>query len=274
MASVQTQSVQIFAQYVRTESFFHSIDPISKLVAVFGISIWAVMITNNLHLFILHVLLWFVALVLGRVPFGVFLRGARIFIIFGAGVFLMQLIWNRQGETLFTVGFLNVTSGALHFGIKKWLMLSTFGLASFIYIWTTNPRQTVVGLAHLGLPYRYAWALFLVLRYVPLFQNEVTVIREAQAVRGIRRGAGIAGRIEMYKRYTVPLLVSMVRKATQLAIAMDGRAFGAYPDRSFRDEFHWSYSGVALMLIILIAILGAIFVYGAPFVSPTAPPIS
>jgi energy-coupling factor transporter transmembrane protein EcfT len=64
----------------------------------------------------------------------------------------------------------------------------------------------------------------------------------------------------------------MVRKATQLAIAMDGRAFGAYPDRSYRDEFHWSRSGITMVAIIVIAILGAIFVYGTPFVSPNPPP--
>jgi energy-coupling factor transport system permease protein len=269
------QSNRLFAQYVRTNSVFHRVDPVSKLVGVFGISIWAMLVDSNIALFALFLLLCVTALVLGRVPFPVFIRGARIFLIFGSGLFIMQLLWNRQGEPVAQLGFITITSGGLAFGIQKWLMTATFGLASFIYIWTTSPRQAVVGLTHIGVPYRYAWSLFLVLRYVPLFENEVKIIREAQQVRGIRRSAGLAGRIEMLKRYLVPLLVSMIRKATLLAIAMDARAFGAFPTRSFRDNFRWTRSGYVLMAIILVAIIGAIIVYGAALVAknPPAPPV-
>ena len=62
------------------------------------------------------------------------------------------------------------------------------------------------------------------------------------------------------------MLVSMVRKATNIAIAMDGRAFGAYADRTFVDEFKWSRTG--LMLVALIAVTIVLTVaFGSPFVS-------
>jgi energy-coupling factor transport system permease protein len=208
------------------------------------------------------------------VPIGTFLRGAGLFVVFGFGLFVMQVLWNKHGVSVLILGPLRVTSGGVDYGLQKWLMAGTFGLASFIYIWTTSPRETVVGLVRLGVPYRLAWGLFLMLRYVPLFENEVRIIREAQQIRGIRRGAGLRGYLDMYRRYTIPLLVSMVRKGTQLAISMDGRAFGAYPTRTFRDDFRWSRSGIALMALVALGIAGALFIYGVPFVpkNPAASP--
>ena len=56
----------------------------------------------------------------------------------------------------------------------------------------------------------------------------------------------------MYRRYTLPLLASVLRKAEDSALAMDGRGFGAYSDRVFVDEFHWSSSGIVLVVLSLI----------------------
>jgi len=262
MAHMAYGGAGFIAQYVRTKSFLHKTDSLSKLFTVLGISVWTVMIRSNLQLGIAFGLLVFAVLVLGKVPFGVFLRGARIFFLFGLGWLVMHILWYHEGQPVLELGFFTIHSEGLKFGIAKLLMACTFGLSTFGFIWTTSPREAVVGLVHLGVPYRFAWGIFLVLRYVPLFESELRVIREAQQIRGIREGAGISGKIEMWKRYTMPLLTSMVRKATAIAVAMDCRAFGAHDERTFRDEFHWTKRGIAMMALIAVAIVSAFVFYG------------
>lgn len=254
----------LIAQYVRRESILHRVDALSKLFAVFLISANAMFTSSNLQLLLIFSGIALAALILGRVPLRTFIRGFTIFFLFGLGIASTQLIFNHTGTTVFQVLGRPVTSGGAYYGMQKGLTILIMALASFTYIWTTNPRETVVGLTHLGVPYRFAWGIFLVLRYIPLFENEFKVIREAQRIRGINEKAGIAGRLEMYKRYTLPLLVSMVRKTTNIAIAMDGRAFGAYPTRTFRDQFRWSWTGMALVTV-LILLLAANFAFGNPF---------
>jgi energy-coupling factor transport system permease protein len=125
------------------------------------------------------------------------------------------------------------------------------GLTGYVFVLTTSPRQLVIGLVKLGIPYRLAWGVLLALRYIPVITAELEQIRDAQLVRGVRSNGGISGRLEMYRRYTLPLLASVLRKAEDSALAMDGRGFGAYDDRVFVDEFHWSTSGIILIVLSL-----------------------
>jgi energy-coupling factor transport system permease protein len=253
-------------QYVRTTSILHRMDPMSKLLAVFGFSLLVAITADPRQLLVLAALIAAGALVLGHVPPGQLVRGARIFLVFGAGVMTFQLLFNHFGQPIAHLGPLTIYSNGLEFGLLKMLNICVIALSSFTFIWTTNPRSLVVTLVHFGVPYRFAWALFLVLRFGPVFEEELHVIKDAQRVRGFRQRAGVTGKIEQYKRYTIPMLVSMVRKATNIAIAMDGRAFGAYADRTFVDDFHWSRSGFVLMALLAATIV-VTAVFGSPFVT-------
>jgi energy-coupling factor transport system permease protein len=119
-------------------------------------------------------------------------------------------------------------------------------LASMVYVWTTDPRNLVLGLIRLGVPYRFAYGLFVALRFMPLIENEAEVIRQALDVRCVSQ---VSGRLEAMRRYATPLLVAGIRKSENVAIAMDSRAFGAYPVRTYVDEFRWTVSGLVLVLV-------------------------
>jgi energy-coupling factor transport system permease protein len=253
-------------QYVRTTSVLHRMDPMCKLLAVCGFSLLVAVTADPRELLVLAISIIAGALLLGHVPPSQVLRGARIFLVFGAGVMTFQLLFNHFGEPVARLGLLTIYSNGVEFGLLKMLNICVIALSSFTFIWTTNPRSLIVTLVHFGVPYRFAWALFLVLRFGPVFEDELRVIQDAQRVRGFKQRAGLSGKIEQYKRYTIPMLVSMVRKATTIAIAMDGRAFGAFPDRTFVDDFRWSRSGFVLLAVLALAVALTI-AFGSPFVT-------
>lgn len=240
-------------QYLPAKSFLHRVDAISKLLAVGVLGVTVMLSNNNAVLLTIFLLIVTGALIGGRVPLRQFIKGFTILLFFGGGIGMTQLIWNHSGTELFSVLGRDVTAGGVRWGLEKGLTIANLGLTSFTFVWTTNPRETVAGLVHFGVKYRYAWGVFLVLRYGPLFANEYSIIREAQEVRGRNQSRGrIRGRLEMFKRYTVPLLFSMVRKTGNIAIAMDSRAFGAYPTRTFREGFRWSRSGLVLLIVLAV----------------------
>jgi energy-coupling factor transport system permease protein len=250
--------------YVDKDSPLHRVDAISKLAAVIILGVTVMLSNSNLALFMLLVLVLVACLGVARVPFRQFRRGFGVLLFFAGGICLTQILWNQSGDVLFTVLGRPVTEGGVRWGIEKGLTICNLGLTSFTFVWTTNPRETVAGLVHFGLKYRFAWGVFLVLRYGPLFEHEYRVIREAQEVRGRDVSAGrVRGRLQMLKRYTMPLLFSMVRKTTNIAIAMDSRAFGAYPTRTFRDAFAWSRSGLILMAALVVLSIALLLTGGA-----------
>jgi energy-coupling factor transport system permease protein len=59
-------------------------------------------------------------------------------------------------------------------------------------------------------------------------------------VRGIAGGGGLRGTYHQARRYAVPLLATAIRQAERTALAMDGRAFGAYPTRTYYRQFRFT----------------------------------
>jgi energy-coupling factor transport system permease protein len=249
-------------QFMRINSPLSKVDALSKLIAVFLISIFAVSAANALVLGIVAIFLSINIIVFGRVKLPVFLHGLRIFALFGAGLCIFQILFNHRGDVITSVLFIKVHQGGLEMGLQKWLTAISMGLATLGFIWTTNPREIIAGLVHLGIPYRFAWALFLVMRYVPAFEFELQVIKDAQKVRGIKPNSGLKGKIDILKRYTAPLFISMATKARDIAIAMDCRAFGAFEKRIFRDPFKWSIKGMMMLFIIVTVMAVTIIIFG------------
>jgi energy-coupling factor transport system permease protein len=96
-------------------------------------------------------------------------------------------------------------------------------------------------------------------RMLPLFQADYQTIRAAQSVRGAREARGFLHLWSRTRRYAIPLLAGAVRKAGRVAVAMDARAFGALPDRTYRERMVVQRSDW-VFLAAVVAIVAAVVV--------------
>lgn len=233
----------------------HRMDPATKFGWVIIVGVLGFVLTSPPVIAALFAGLLIVWFALANVPFQRATRSAGwVFLLAGAAL-VFQTFGRIGGEPLLQLGPLAITEagvkGGLHFSAR--IVFLAFSMLAFV--WTTDPREMVVALASARVPYRVAYLLFVVLRILPVLENEAVVIREAQAVRGV---AEVHGRIERMKRYAMPLLVAGIRRAELIAVAMDCRGFGAYRTRTFVDEFHWSAAGIvfffgsALLAVMLL----------------------
>jgi len=189
------------------------------------------------------------------------LRSWALFVGMGILILFFHVTNRHEGELVTNILFFSIHSDGLAYGFFYGFRVVAILGASYIFVRTTNPRQLVVGMISLGLNYRYAWMLFLALVSLPIFEAELNVVKDAQTVRGIRPGSTpISERVKMYKRYMMPMLAIALRRVENLAIAMDSRAFGAYPDRSFIDSFSWSLSGLLLLFSTMAIFLFALYI--------------
>jgi energy-coupling factor transporter transmembrane protein EcfT len=134
-------------------------------------------------------------------------------------------------------------------------------LGVFLVLWTTEPGVLVEGLARLRLPYTLGLGFVMALQYVGTFQQRYHRILEAQQSRGLtlpRANPIRAARV--YVPVIVPLIISALRSADSLTLALLSRGFGARGARTSRHALRmqardWLFvigSGAALIALSLV----------------------
>jgi energy-coupling factor transport system permease protein len=137
------------------------------------------------------------------------------------------VVWQIGGWTLY--------GGAVEVGLATGLRLAAIVALTLIAgLSTTGADLVRASVQQLRVPYRIGYTALAAFRFVPRFRHELEVIRQAHRVRGSHGGGGPLSAIARWFGYVVPLMAGAIRHAERVALAMDSRAFGAYPDRTER----------------------------------------
>jgi len=241
--------------YIDNNSVIHRVDALSKLLWVLVVVITTFQFHDSISRGLMLVALLFVAIFVARVPLRAIWKVSPL--IFGVA-FLLGVFhyFVTKGYTpLFTIGSFTVMRESMEDGAAYFFRLSIMVMASFLLIWTTDIRELMVGLVRLGMPYRFAFVIFMALRFLPVIQKEVDAVRSAHAIRGRAARSQLRHRFRLWQRYLFTVIVNGLRKAESTAIAIESRGFGAYPDRTYVKDFHWTVSGI--LLVIFFVLFGA-----------------
>lgn len=245
-------------QYIERSSPIHAAYPLVKLAWVFLVATGLFLYREPLSGAIMLLVVLLTALLIARVPPSTVLRSSKL--IFGLGILLMIFhFFANPGEPVYRIGPLTITDTGLHEGPIFFFRLSVVVLASFVLIWTTDIRDLMVSLTQAGIPYRYAFAVFLALRFLPLVQREVDAVKAAHAIRGRASRSSLVHRFKLWQRYMFTVLVNGLRKAEATATAIECRGFGAYPDRTYVKDV--TFNPRSLWLPILFVAITATLLY-------------
>jgi len=239
--------------YVDNNSLVHRVDSLSKLAWLIVVVIITFQLSSNEARAILLASLLILTILFARIPFHTILRASPL--IFGIAILLgMFHTLITPGTPIFSAGPFTGTQEGLVKGLGYFFRLAIMVTASFMIIWTTNIRELMVGLVRLGIPYRYAFAIFMALRFLPIIQQEVDAVKSAHAIRGRASRSPLAHRFKLWQRYLFTVIVNGLRKAENTALAIESRGFGAFPTRSYVKDFRWTVGG--LVMVGLFIVLG------------------
>jgi energy-coupling factor transport system permease protein len=244
-------------RYIDNDSFFTRIDALSKLLWVILIILTTFQLTTNLGRAIMLTAVLFVMIVLARVPLKTVWQAMPIILIMGSLLFFVHLFTAPSTQTIHFAG-MDFGKEGFDKGLQYFFRITIMVLASFILIWTTDIRDLMVGLVSIGMPYRYAFTVFMALRFLPVVQQEVDAVKSAHAIRGRASRSPLQHRFRLWQRYMFTVIVNGLRKAENTALAIESRGFGAYPDRTFVKEFHWSTVGIVVLVIYLLFGIGLV----------------
>jgi energy-coupling factor transport system permease protein len=215
--------------------------------------------------------------------YAVLLMGVRLtrrlaltlFVALPAGVLVIGLgfsVWTDPtrigdpGTPVAQLGGWVLTSGMLAVGYATAFRLGAIiALSLIVGLSTTAPDLARSFVQQLRVPYRIGYTALAAFRFVPRFGHELDVIRQAHRVRGAHGGRGPFAAIARWSGYVVPLLAGAIRHAERVALAMDARAFGAYPDRTERHLVAWRVRDtvfVAAFVAVSTALFWLLFPWG------------
>ncbi len=252
--------------YVRGESFFHRMDPTWKLV-------WNIIFVGTVILSfdLLYALLCFVYIlalttVIARIPLRRYARAVMVFLGMGLFIAVWKSLYSAWAgfeavHVWFSWGPIMMTREGVLDGAATMARILAIASVSLLFTLTTDPARMVDSLIQVaGLPYRLGYAAYAALRFIPLYDNEVRVVKSAHQIRGVGgNGRGLMAKLKLYRSLLVPLLVSGIRRAQITSIAMDSRAFGAYPKRTVTEEARVSLNTKAF--VVVHGLMGAIAFY-------------
>jgi energy-coupling factor transport system permease protein len=137
-------------------------------------------------------------------------------------------------------------------------LVAIVALALLAGLTTTGPDLARSLVQQLRVPYRVGYTAIAAFRFVPRFRHELDIIRQAHRVRGAHGRRGPFAAIARGVGYVVPLLAGAIRHAERVALAMDARAFGAFPDRTERHTVPLRARDVVFVALFL-AVSAALF---------------
>ena len=125
------------------------------------------------------------------------------------------------------IGFFNaLLSGDVAGGAAIGLRLVGIALAGIVAVASIDPTDLADALTeHLHAPRRFTVGALAAFRLMPLFADEWETIGLARRARGLDDARGPLSRVTGFFAMTQSLLVASIRRATRLALAMDGRGF-------------------------------------------------
>ncbi len=252
--------------YFAADTALHRLDPRVKMGAAMVLMVLPFAARHPLgHL--LTVGLVVLAAALSRAPWRALLGTLRT--VFWLGLFMFFFyFFTTPGRPLVALGGVAVTLEGLLAGTMQVYRLCLLAVVAALLTYTTSPLQLTHGLeamlsplAHLGFPVReLGMVLTIALRFVPTFFEEIETLSRAQKARGVDMAAGPPWqRIRNMVPVFVPLFLSAVRRAEELAVAMEARGFRSQPHRTRLYRLALSRAdGVAALVVLACGAIGVL----------------
>ena len=252
--------------YVRRDTWLHRLNPTLKLV-ILVLLLVSILIYPSWRFSTVLLLVVLIGFRLAGVSLKLTRRRTKFVLLFSLLLLLFQVIVTVNGVVL---GYLIPPLGGFgpyfpvtDYGLQRGLAICTrfllIVLSSMLFVSVTDPTLLSHSLTRLRIPYRYAFALVIALRFLPLFDSETETVRLAQKSRGISPSVRGLRKILRTLKYTFfPLLVSALSRVDSLSISMDGRGFGYASERTYLRESSWRRLDSLFLLLTLLLLTTAI----------------
>lgn len=242
--------------YVRRESFVHRLNPLTKLLLAFALTLMGFV---SPWYWTPHCVILFVVIPLsfiGRVQREYFGAARRLILPAAGFLFLMQALFQPIGRTIiFQVWFLHVTSESLSFAFENATRIFAMVSSFTVFLLTTHPSELMSDLTRRGLPSQFAYVIISTIQIIPQMQAKAQTIIAAQRSRGLDTEGSFFRRLGALVPLVGPLVFGSLVEVEERAIAIEARGFTSphaktslreIPDGDFDRVLRWALLAMVL----------------------------
>ncbi len=256
-------------QYVPTASFLHKADARTKILLLI---VWIVILflSGNFYGLAFCAVCVVALMAVSRVPLRMYLRNVKAVWFVIALTSVINALSVRSGRELFSFWVIHVTVGGLERALFMSARIILLILLSAMFTYSTKPTEITDAIESLLAPLRIfglreavhvlAMTMTIALRFIPTLIDETNKITSAQKARGADIDSGsIIKRVKAMLPILIPLLLSSVRRAYELAEAMESRCYNGGAGRTKYKRAALGWRDAVCAGASLLALDGVLF---------------
>lgn len=259
-----------FGQFIDTNSVLHKLDPRTKLLSLIAFIVFIFVAGNFISLGLLAVLL-FACIFTSKIPLKMYLKNLKAILPIIIITALLNVFYTDGGEVLIDWWIFTVTTGGVYRAIFMAVRIILLILSSAVLSYSTSPTSLTGAIESLLKPLKLiglgnavhtmAMTMTIALRFIPTLIEETEKIMNAQKARGANLDSGnILKRVKALLPILIPLLISSVRRAYELAEAMECRCYNGGEGRTKYRLMKYNVIDVTAGVILIAVFAGVILI--------------
>ena len=226
------------------DTFIHQLDPRTKLYFAITITIISLCFNEIVPLTILFLFI---------VP------------LFKIGKIFKQWLITLKGLVFLAIFIIIIDTLFISFnlGVAMSIRLLVLISAFSLFFLTVHPDDFSQSLIQIKVPFSFAFALSLAIRFVPTLAQEAQNVREAQMVRGLELQKGnIIKKVRNFIPIIIPLIILSIQRALLIAESLESRGFGAVKKRTYLYPLKMKvkdYLLIGILTIFLVSVIILLF---------------
>ena len=260
-------------QYYQVDSVIHRLDPRVKLLGTL-IYVISLFVANSPIGYGVAVIFLIACIAMSKVPVKYMLKGLKsiVFVLVFSAMFIV--LFTSGEHTIFKYGIIKISREGIFNAIEMIVRLILLLVGSSVMTLTTTPTDLADGLEKafgflkvIKVPvHEMAMMISIAFRFIPILIEETDKIMKAQIARGADfESGGLIKKAKSLIPLLVPLLISAIKRALDLATAMEARCYNGGEGRTKMKPLRYKkydYVAYAVQGIYLGIVIGTNIVSG------------
>lgn len=219
-------------QYYPVDSLIHKLDPRTKLAITF-LYLVSLFFANNKYMYLLAMVVLVIYIFLSKVPLKHMVKGLRGILIFIFASVVINMFFTK-GDPFIDWGFIHISWQGFRTACYTMVRIVFLVLGASVITYTTTPTKLTDGLEkafqwlkRFKVPvHEIAMMVCIALRFIPILVEELDKIMKAQQARCADfENGNVIKRLKSLFPVILPMFVSAIRRAKDLALAMEARCY-------------------------------------------------
>lgn len=237
----------------------NSLDPRTKLLIVAIISTLGILYNDIKTLVLILGITLILAFIINQDFVFVIKRLKRLLIVV-LFIAIIQSILTNEGQVLIELFGLSILTDYGLIRAGEFILRIGIIIVASVILTSSSSREILQALVKLKIPYEIVFMVTTAVKFLPMLRDEAINMFTAIQLRGLDfKKIGFGKKLKVYRYLLLPIIISSILKARDLAIVMEMRGLRAYPTRTSYRQLNLSvkdYLTMGISVILTIIFLG------------------